>query len=201
MHALSMSSLIEHRQCLDVALAERDQFTENHCSRVEILSMLLGQALGLPSLGQHHLRAASRLHDVGKIGIPDSILLKPGRFEPGEWEIMKTHSVLGQRICDAIPHESSAAIGLIVRHHHEFFDGRGYPDGLAGSHIPICARIISIADCFDAITDTRPYHSARSPQVAMEIIESEVGYKYDPFVFELFQEVMRDQVRAAHDNQ
>jgi HD-GYP domain-containing protein (c-di-GMP phosphodiesterase class II) len=136
------------------------------------------------------LRVASKLHDVGKIGIPDHILLKPGRLEADEREMMKSHAILGQNICEKIPHKDALAISVFVRHHHEAFDGSGYPDGLSGSQIPLFSRIISVADSYDAMLTARPYHHARSHDHIMEIMKSESGRKSDPNLFCHFERLM-----------
>jgi HD-GYP domain-containing protein (c-di-GMP phosphodiesterase class II) len=145
---------------------------------------------GLNGSELENLRAAARLHDIGKIGIPDHILLKPGKFESDEWEIMKTHSELGELICQSIDHPSAESVAEIVRHHHEFFNGSGYPDGLSGENIPISSRIISIADAYDAMITTRPYHNARTHSQVMEILEEDSGKRIDSKVYMYFQPII-----------
>lgn len=185
-----MAKLIQYSDSLSVALGERDAYSEAHCGRVEALSLQLGRRCALNESELEILRIASKLHDVGKIGIPDRILLKPGRLESDEFEIIQTHSELGQRICNEIPHKDALIIGILVRHHHEAFDGSGYPDGLAGEQIPIYSRIISIADSYDAMLTTRPYQHSRSHERIMEIMESESGKKSDPLLFGYFEQIV-----------
>lgn len=134
-------SLLRESECLDLALNARDPYTSLHSSRVEGLCMELGEQCGLSLRELELLRVAARLHDIGKIGIPDHILLKPGKLDPGEWEVMKSHSALGASIGGVLPHDDAGEIARLIRHHHEGFDGQGYPDGLAGEAIPFSARI------------------------------------------------------------
>lgn len=181
-----MSALLQQRKCLGVALRQRDAGTGAHCGRVESLCRLLGVLCGLNRHELGLLRDAARLHDLGKIGIPDDVLFKKDRLDAAEWALMKRHSELGQVTCEAVPHASARDVATIVRHHHEAFDGSGYPDGLAGTDIPICSRIISLADSYDAMIECRPYRTARSHEEAMEIMSGERGKKSDPRLFEYF---------------
>lgn len=189
--------LMQESECLDVALHARDAYTGNHCNRVEAMSMMVGRSCSLGSEDLNLLRIAAKLHDIGKIGIPDHILLKPARFEPEEWEIMKTHAALGEEICAVIPHEDALAVAFIIRHHHEYFDGRGYPDGLSGEEIPIAARIISIVDGYDAMTTTRPYHDPRSHDAVMAILDKEKGGRIDSYVFSQFEKAIAHSEHRA----
>lgn len=185
-----MPVLLQQRECLGVALMQRDGYTGVHGNRVEYLCRNLGFLCNLNSLERTLLRVAANLHDVGKIGIADEVLLKRGRLDATEWETMKRHSELGQATCEAMPHVHARQVGRIVRHHHEAFDGSGYPDGLRGEDIPICSRIISLADSYDAMTTARPYHAARSHEEAMEIMHGERGRKSDPVLFGYFARIM-----------
>ena len=171
---------------LSVALGERDAYTERHCMRVRAICALLGRLCGLNSKELGLLSIASVMHDIGKIGIPDHILLKPGKFSQEEWEVMKTHTLIGQRICNATPCTDRQTVGILVRHHHENIDGSGYPDGLAGEEIPIQSRIIMLADSYDALTTTRPYHLPHSHSDAMRVLAAEAGYKHDPVLYRYF---------------
>ncbi|MHB8447700.1 MAG: HD-GYP domain-containing protein [Rudaea sp.] len=188
------SSLSLHKQydCLGIALEKKDAYTAGHCGRVEAFSTHLGLLCELNAGELTVLRSAARLHDVGKIGIPDRILLKPGRLEPDEWEIMKTHAELGQQIIEAIGHPDAGRIARVVRHHHETFDGTGYPDGLSGERIPVCSRIILLADSYDAMTTTRHHQQARSHQHVMDILRSERGTKFDSVIFGHFETLIAD---------
>ncbi len=185
-----MPNLLAHTSCLGIAMSERDAYTQDHANRVEVLSHQLGIKCGLSSHELKLLSCAAKLHDVGKIGIPDQILFKPGKFETHEWEVMKTHSELGQRICESIAHEQAGKVALIVRHHHENFDGCGYPDRLSGENIPICSRIIAVVDSYDAMRTTRPYHVAHTYQQTMEALENDNGKKIDPTVYKYFRSII-----------
>lgn len=185
-----MLTLIRQSDCLAEALNKRDAYTEAHCSRVESLCLELGLRCQLNPDELIILRTASRLHDIGKVGIPDHILLKPGRLEPDELELMRSHAELGHDICAKIANPDALKVGLIVLHHHEAFDGSGYPDGLSGEKIPLSSRIISLADSYDAMLTTRPYHKARTHEQVMEIMKGECGEKSDPFLFGLFEQLV-----------
>lgn len=144
-------------ECLSIALDERDRSTQEHCDRVLGLCDELGRRCGLTERELRVLRLAAVLHDVGKIGIPDAVLKKPGKFDESDWTVMKEHAAKSQRIVLATDLEAADEIGLIVRHHHERFDGRGYPDGLLGEAIPAMARIVAVADSYDAMARLRIY--------------------------------------------
>jgi putative two-component system response regulator len=119
------------------------------------------------------LRRGGVLHDIGKIGIPDAILMKPGPLTPAEWAVMREHPVIGERICQ--PLRSMRAVLPIIRHHHERWDGKGYPDGLAGEAIPLTARILQVADVFDALTTQRPYQTPLHPALALVVLRREAA--------------------------
>ena len=136
---------------LAVALGERDSGTLMHSDRVVRLSAEMGNHLKLSAQDLDVLAMGAQFHDVGKIGIPDNVLGKPAAFEASEWAVMKQHPLIGERIVLAIGAERSPEIARVVRHHHENFDGSGYPDGLAGTDIPLLSRIISLADNYDAM--------------------------------------------------
>lgn len=187
-----MWRLLTQTSCLGIALRERDPYTEDHANRVESLSLKLGMRCGLSGHELNILRGAAKLHDIGKIGIPDRVLLKTGSLETDEWEIMKTHSELGERICKSIDHHDAEQVAAIVRHHHEYFNGSGYPDRLSGEDIPICSRIITIVDSYDAMITARPYHHARIHNEVMKIINNESGDKIDPAVYKYFQSIFAD---------
>lgn len=172
---------------LIAALEQRDAYTALHCQRVGILAAALGQACALSDDDIAALAVAAQLHDVGKVGLPDRILLKEGPLDADEWAIMKTHSVRGEAIIRAdrgLPFQNE--IALAVRHHHEHYDGRGYPDGLTGHTIPQLSRIISIVDSYDAMTTRRRNSPARSHGETISILMSERGIKHDPQILDLF---------------
>jgi HD-GYP domain-containing protein (c-di-GMP phosphodiesterase class II) len=189
---ISSQSLLRDSECLDIALNVRDTHTGMHCSRVEGICMEMGRRFKLSKRELELLRVAARLHDVGKIGIADHILLKPGRFEPDEWEVMQAHAVMGEEICVTLPHPDAGEVARIVRHHHEGFSGQGYPDKLAGEAIPFSSRIISVVDAYDAMTTTRPYHPSRDHDTVMTIMASERGIKTDPYIFDRFAALIAD---------
>jgi HD-GYP domain-containing protein (c-di-GMP phosphodiesterase class II) len=134
----------------------------------------------LPKEQAEFVELCAILHDIGKIATPESILFKPGPLEAHEWEVMRDHAAAGQRILNQIP--SLARCAVIVRAHHERWDGRGYPDGLAGENIPFEARVVAVADAFHAMISDRPYRKAIAPRRALEIIEAGRGTQWDPLV-------------------
>ncbi|HKV60737.1 MAG TPA: HD domain-containing phosphohydrolase [Candidatus Acidoferrum sp.] len=142
-----------------------------HSDRLVLYAQQLGESLGFGEEDLHELRIASWLHDIGKINVPESILLKPGPLNAEETRIMREHPVIGERIC--APLKSLRAILPVIRHHHEKMDGSGYPDGLRGEAIPLKARILQIADIYDALTTDRPYRGALAPEEALDTLFSE----------------------------
>jgi HD-GYP domain-containing protein (c-di-GMP phosphodiesterase class II) len=192
-----MKHLLTQTSCLNIALRERDPYTEDHASRVDVMSRQLGIKCGLSSHELNLLKGAAKLHDIGKIGIPDRILLKFGSLDADEWEVMKTHAELGERICLSIAHRDAEQIASIVRHHHEYYNGAGYPDGLAGEAIPICSRIISIVDSYDAMKTARPYHRARTHQEVMAVIDQESATKTDPLIYRYFKSIITTAAQCS----
>lgn len=185
---------------LTVALGERDLHTRIHSERVVQLSAELGRQIDLSARELEILALGAQFHDLGKIGIPDRILRKPTPFDDAEWECMKQHAVIGERIVLAIGDEKSPEVARIVRHHHEHFDGSGYPDGLRGTEIPLFSRIIMLTDCYDAMAVTRPYHQARKHRAVMDILVSESGNKHDPDLLHAFFGVIEQSEMRATDN-
>lgn len=180
----NQESRVDHTtEALYIALDERDGHTRLHSDRVVALAVQLGVACGIAEDELQVLRVSAQFHDIGKIGIPDHILLKPASLSGAEWEIMKTHAVLGERIFRAADHPHATAIAAVIRHHHEHFDGRGYPDGLKGNRIPFLSRLIAIVDGYEAMGATRQYHTPRNHIQIMEMLETEKGNKYDPDIF------------------
>jgi len=151
----------------------RDRYTGGHCQRLSLYSVLLGSSLKLEQDELVALYRGGFLHDIGKIAIPDSVLLKQGPLTPQEHLLMQSHTVKGEEICR--PMISLARVLPIIRHHHERWDGSGYPDGIARERIPLLARILQIADIFDAITTKRPYKAAQAPSEAMQILEEQAA--------------------------
>ncbi|WP_312436732.1 HD domain-containing phosphohydrolase [Achromobacter sp.] len=179
-----------YEAALFAAIQARDPATGRHCNRVAALSVALARACGLPDEDLDIVSVAARLHDVGKIGTPDRVLHSPHRLEWEDWEIMKAHAAAGAALImqTAIPQRE--VIALAVRHHHEHVDGSGYPDGIAGHAIPLHARIISIADSYDALGDARPYHPARAHTQIMDILNQEAGSKFDPDLLRVFESLI-----------
>ncbi|MFB9069266.1 HD-GYP domain-containing protein [Pseudofulvimonas gallinarii] len=175
---------------LSTALALRDPYTGQHCHRVETLVIDLAALCGFSADETESLRLAARLHDVGKIGIPDRVLLKPGALDAEERALMQSHAGAGALVCSRLRRPDADRIARMVRHHHEDFDGGGYPDGLSGSAIPLGSRLISIVDGYDAMTTTRPYRAARPPEVALDILRGECGSRVDPDVFAQFERMI-----------
>lgn len=169
------------------AIAKRDSDTDAHNYRVTIYAVALAEAMGLPKQDIADLVAGAFLHDVGKIGIPDNILLKPGKLTDDEFRIMKTHALLGIEIVADNPWLAGAA--FTIRHHHERFDGKGYPDGLYGKSIPQLARIFAVVDVFDALTSERPYKKAMAFADAIAILDRDSNMHFDPEVVAAFKRI------------
>src|SRR5438067_10127745 len=167
-------------QMLAGAVDEKDPYTRGHSDRVTRYSVLLATELGLPKEEIEKIRIAAQLHDVGKIGIEDRILKKPGKLTAEEFEIMKTHTTRGANILRPVSQLKEMIPGIEL--HHESLDGRGYPHGLKGDEVPMLPRIIMVADCFDAMTTNRPYQAAMDPEYVVRIINSLVNTKFDPRV-------------------
>jgi len=163
----------------------KDPCTEGHCERLQEYSAQLGKQIGLAEDQVTALHRAGIVHDIGKVAVPDSILLKPGRLTPEEFRIIQEHPLVGERIC--APLKSFRLLLPIIRHHHEKMNGSGYPDGLKGSDIPVTARVIQIVDVYDALTARRPYKPALPRAEALQIMEEEVkkGW-WDPGIFQEF---------------
>ncbi len=180
------SQLSQVRPILHESLRQRDVSTADHGTRVGIFALAVGRIAGVAGDQLVILDVAAQLHDIGKMEIPDAILRKPGRLDAAELAIMRTHSELGERIIRADPNlQWRDAIATTVRHHHEQFDGSGYPDGLSGAAIPLLSRVLSVVDSYDAMTSARPYHLRRSHQEVLDILSSERGSKHDPEIADL----------------
>jgi putative two-component system response regulator len=157
---------------LALSIEAKDPYTEGHCDRLSKYSVALGEKLGLPEDLRVALRRGGLVHDIGKLAVPERILLKPGPLTPEERKIMEQHTIAGERIC--APLRSFRYVLPIIRHHHEKQDGSGYPDGLKGEQIPLTARILQITDVYDALTTDRPYRNALSLEKAFAIMREEV---------------------------
>jgi putative two-component system response regulator len=169
------------------AVEKRDKYTGDHCHRLARYSVGLGTALGLPRSQLVALHRGGYLHDIGKVSVPDAILFKKGPLTDEEWVMMRSHTAKGVEICR--PMKTLAPVLPIIRNHHERWDGSGYPDGLKGEEIPLLARILQIADIYDALTTARPYKPALSVEEALQILEDEVrrGWR-DAELVSLFQQ-------------
>lgn len=178
---------LEHAEAMLLTLGRtveaRDPYTQGHCERLAAYSVALGRELGLPQEELTALDRGGTLHDLGKIGIPDAILLKPGGLSEAELAIMREHPVIGERIC--LPLRSLQRVLPIIRHHHERWDGSGYPDGLVGEATPLTARILQVVDIFDALRTARPYKPALPLTTACDVLRDEVARGWrDPGVVE-----------------
>ena len=182
---------------LTIALNERDTYTNEHCDRVWRLALQMGQCFGMQGQGLRELTLAARFHDIGKIGIPDAVLLKPGRLDAQEMAVMRSHAERGERVFLATGREDAAEVGRLIRHHHEAFDGSGYPDRLAGEQIQLGARILAVVDGFDAMTTTRPYRQPLALDTTVAILQQEAGNRLDPQVVAAFVELLAKQPAAT----
>ncbi len=174
---------------LAAAAEYRDDNTHEHTQRVGHMAALLAANVGIGDRMVWLVREAAPLHDIGKIAIPDSILLKPGRLSDEEFEVVKTHAVLGARVLSGGDSELLEVAEKIVRHHHERWDGAGYPDGLAGEEIPAVARITHVADVFDVLVHERPYKDSWSVEDAVAEIRKGAGTQFDPAIVQAFADL------------
>ncbi|MEK6411012.1 MAG: HD domain-containing phosphohydrolase [Acidobacteriota bacterium] len=173
-------------EALAIAIDAKDEVTHDHVHRVQIYAAGLARLFGLSEPETEALKAGALLHDIGKLAVPDYILNKPDKLTPAEFDTMKLHTIVGAEILSrvAFPYP----VVPVVRHHHERWDGRGYPDGLRGEQIPVTARILSVVDCFDAVREDRQYRKAMTREQAIALIKSSSGSMYDPEVVRLFLE-------------
>jgi ribonuclease P protein subunit RPR2 len=173
------------------AVEARDAYTAHHADRVAAFGIELATVSGLEIVDEFELECAFLLHDVGKVAIPDGILFKAGSLDRGERTVMERHPVIGEEIIGEIPFLEPAR--PLVRHHHERWDGAGYPDGLAGEEIPFVARVFALADALDALTSDRPYRAAISVAAAREVIAAAEG-QFDPTVLDAFATIPDERV-------
>ncbi len=166
------------------AIDAKSAWTAGHSERVTSLALKMGQAMGLPAKSLELMHRGGLLHDIGKIGTPPAVLDKVGRLEPEEMQIMRDHVKIGVRILEPIPCFREAL--PMVAQHHEWFDGSGYPAGLAGENISLHARILAVADCYDAIVSDRPYRKGLPKRQALEMLSRNSGTQFDPMVIEVF---------------
>jgi HD-GYP domain-containing protein (c-di-GMP phosphodiesterase class II) len=172
-------------------LGLRDGDTGSHCGCVGDLSRRIGRRLGLSEPAVRELVFAAELHDIGKVGVPDAVLHKPGQLTAEEWQVIRSHSTWGAELVARIP--GLERVARIVRHHHERYDGGGYPDGLAGEDIPIDSRILSAVDAYAAMTEARPYRAALDEDAARRELLSQRGAQFDPDVVDALVLELRSQ--------
>lgn len=169
------------------AIESRDPNTGNHCGRLMALGQTFGEYINLTRAQMRNLQWGGYLHDIGKVGIPDGVLLKPGKLTPEEWEVMKQHVLIGEKICR--PLRTMWGVIPIIRHHHERWDGSGYPDGLVGDEIPYLAQVFQLIDIYDALTSERPYKRALTPEEALEVMAEETSKGWrNPILMQQFRE-------------
>jgi diguanylate cyclase (GGDEF)-like protein/putative nucleotidyltransferase with HDIG domain len=175
---------------LALALSERDRGTGEHAEKVVALAGAVARRLGIDSEDVERIAAAALLHDIGKVAVPDSILSKPGALNEEEWQVMRGHTIVGERILRAVP--GLGPVARIVRHGHERLDGTGYPDGLRGEEIPVGSRIVLVCDAYDAMTSDRPYRKALPHAAAAAELRAGAGTQFDPRVVDALLQYLSD---------
>jgi len=182
---------------LSVSLQLRDAYTRHHCDRVGLLARSLARHCSLAPDQCDQIELAACFHDIGKIGIPDDVLLSPGRHDHAEQAIMRQHPEHGERIFLATGRADAADVARLIRAHHEAFDGSGYPDGLRGESIPLGARILTLVDAWDAMTSDRPYRDAMERGRVMRILDDASGGMIDAYLLDAFQDLLRREPALA----
>jgi two-component system response regulator RpfG len=177
----------------------RDEETGYHLIRMSRYSRLIANAIGLDRDEAETIELAAPLHDIGKIGIPDQILLKGAKLDVAEWQVMRRHPVIGHEILKGSASKYVRMGALIALGHHEKYDGAGYPNGLVGDHIPLCARIVAIADVYDALTSVRPYKPAWSADDAFAHVASQGRKHFDPRIVEAFLGAKREILQVQNE--
>jgi putative two-component system response regulator len=198
------SDILEHKSNLEgtdellfffaVAIGKRDPDTGNHCKRLVKIGTEFGEYLQLSPLEIRDLNWGSYLHDIGKIATPDAVLLKKGKLTPDEWEIMKQHVIIGEKICE--PLASMKGVLPIIRHHHERWDGSGYPDGLKEEKIPYIVQVFQVIDIYDALINERPYKQAMTSQLAISLMlkEADAGWRNRELIEKFVEFIFSRQV-------
>jgi HD-GYP domain-containing protein (c-di-GMP phosphodiesterase class II) len=184
-------SYISTMKSLALVIEAKDRSTHGHLERTQVFGMALAGRVDPALAGLTELAYGFFLHDIGKVGIPEDILCKAGPLSGEEWRVMRGHPLIGAEIVSPIRFLGEAV--SVIRHHHERFDGTGYPDGLGGEAIPLPARIFAVADSFDAMTSDRPYRRARPVDVALEEIENGAGTQFDPEIVDAFISLVEDE--------
>lgn len=172
-------------------IEEKDNITSSHCRKTSDYALTIGCNMGMNEEELSLLEISAALHDVGKLNVPDEILMKPSNLTTDEYEIIKKHSIWGAEIVESFfqeenDSENTTVLVKTIRHHHERFDGGGYPDGLKGDDIPLLSQIISVADAYDAMTSNRTYRQAMQSEEAVEILKKERGKQFHPLLVDLF---------------
>jgi putative nucleotidyltransferase with HDIG domain len=179
---------METIMALALAVEAKDPYSAGHSKRVGFYAMQIGKVLGFDEEMLRTLTDAGVLHDIGKIGIKDEILMKPSSLTPDEWKIMQQHPLIGEAIVK--PVRSLSKVVTLVRHHHERYDGKGYPEGLKGEDIPLGARILAVADGYDSMITDRPYRKRFSLEQTKEELQRSAGTQYDPAIVDAFFKVL-----------
>ena len=179
-------SLMDTVTALAFAIDAKDHYTQGHSQAVSRLAAQIARQMGMSDALIEEVRLGGILHDIGKIGVPESVLNKPSRLTPEEFEVMKNHTLLGTKILEPLKVKSIERIRGMVRHHHEMVDGTGYPDRLKGENIPLGARIITVADCFDTMVSERAYKRTRSMEEAVEELHRCCGTQFDAEIVKAF---------------
>jgi putative two-component system response regulator len=175
---------------MGATIEARDPLTQGHCQRLAAYATRMGRALGLDAADLAALERGGFLHDIGKVAVPDRVLLKDGKLDAQESRVMREHPIVGDAICTGL--RSLQKVRPIVRHHHEHLDGTGYPDGLKNAQVPLLAQIIGIVDVFDALTSDRPYHTAVSPDDALDMVTDEASKGWrDRSLVDAFSDVVK----------
>ena len=182
-------------ESLTMLVEARDQYTGEHTNDVALLSMQLALILGLDATEARMIGLAGRLHDLGKVAVPDAVLQKPGSLTDEEWKLMRTHPIVGAEVVSRMP--ALRVLAPIIRAHHERWDGHGYPDGLAGESIPLGARIITVVDAYSAMTTNRPYRKASSPAWALRELRRCAGTQFDAKVVAALEHVLSADLEIA----
>ncbi|SLM31351.1 Response regulator receiver [Desulfamplus magnetovallimortis] len=199
MHSTLQGTYLEIINRLALAAEYRDNETGQHVLRMSHFSSLLARAAGFDENYCHNLLHASSMHDVGKIGIPDSILLKPGKLTSEEFEIMKSHTIIGGELLSGIDSDVCHLARAIALTHHEKWNGKGYPNALSGKKIPMEGRIVAVADVFDALTSVRPYKKAWETDDAIALLKKEKGEHFDPYLVDLFIDNLPGILEIKHE--
>jgi len=191
-------SYIDSIEALRLAVDAKDQYTRGHSDRVSYYSVLIGESLGLNERDLKTLKIGGLFHDIGKIGVPDSILLKPGKLTENEYSEIKNHPSIGAHMLSTATIFSD--IIPVVKHHHERYDGKGYPSQLKGEEIPYLARIASVADAYDAMTSKRPYRDAIDINIVKEEIRKNLGIQFDPEIGQKFLDLLDKRYDEMNEN-